>query len=86
VSGNLPDPAKFWRTPGYGWSWPSVGPGVSEGVGAEEQVTERLAMPVGEPALAQVLGPVVQDVTALAERPEVLRIVVARVVVEVGAG
>jgi hypothetical protein len=43
-------------------------------------------MPVGEPALAQVLGPVVQDVTALAERPEVLRIVVARVVVEVGAG
>lgn len=43
-------------------------------------------MPVGEPALAQVFGAVVQDVAAQAERPEVFRVVVARVVIEVGTG
>jgi len=54
---------------------------VAKRVGAEEQVAQRLAHPVGEPALAPVLLPVMQDVAPLAERLEVRRFVVARVVV-----
>ena len=51
-----------------------------------EQVAERTAGQIGQPASAQVLRLVVQDMAALTQRREVLWHVVERVVVEVGRG
>lgn len=56
------------------------------GVGPQEQVAYCFSQTVGQPALAQMLHLVVENMAALAERLEVLRIVVTRVVIEVRAG
>ena len=47
-----------------------------------EQVARPAAQPVGDPALGEVLWPVVQHVAALAQAPQVARAVVGRVVAE----
>lgn len=56
----------------------------SIGVGSEEEVAEGLAHLKGKPAPAAMFGPVVQHVTALAERFQVAQPVVGGIVVEVG--
>ncbi len=58
----------------------------AERVGPKEQVAERFAHTVGQPALTPVLIAIMQDVAALAERLEVRWRIVARVVIEMGAG
>lgn len=53
------------------------------GIGPAKQVTERLAAKQGEPTPPLVLVPIVQHVTALAERREAGIRIVARVVIPV---
>lgn len=59
---------------------------IAEWVRAEEEVADGLAHPVGEPALALMLVPVVKDVAPLAERLEVRGRIIAWVVIQMGAG
>lgn len=64
---------------------------ITKWIRPQKQIPECLPVPVGEPALAHVLGAVVQgavvqDASVLAESLEVPGIVVARIVVKVGAG
>ena len=54
--------------------------------GAQEQVPDSLAPAQREPAPALMLSPIVQHVAPLAERLQVSRAVLARVMVAVGAG
>lgn len=55
-------------------------------VRAQEEVADGPATPEGPPALGAVVGAVMQEVAALAQRPEVPEAVVGRVMVEVGRG
>jgi len=62
----------------------SLPPSAEFRIGPEEQVAQRLAHPVGEPAPAAMFVAVMQHVAALAEGLEVATAVIAGVVVEVG--
>ena len=55
-------------------------------VGSEEQVGQGVAASIGDPALRQVMRPVVQQVAALAEGPQVGEPVVCGIAVEMGGG
>lgn len=55
-------------------------------VRSQEQVAQGPPQPIREPALAQVLGLVVEHVAPLTERFQISRIVVRRIVIEVSAG
>ena len=57
----------------------------SSPIAPEEQVAESLAPEQGQPPSAAMLLPIVQEVTALAERHEVARPVVGRIVVPVSS-
>ena len=61
-----------------------AGRGRSEGVTAEEQVTERAAQQVGDPTSRQMMWPIVDQMTPLAKAAEISRAIIARVVIEVG--
>jgi hypothetical protein len=55
-------------------------------VGAEEEIAQGIASPVGDPTLPQVVGAVVQQVAALAQAAQIAQPVVARIMIEVGGG
>ena len=55
-------------------------------VGPEKDIAQRIAQPVGDPALRQMVVPVVDHVAALAEAPQIAQPVVLRVVVEMRGG
>ena len=55
-------------------------------VGPQEQIADGAAEEVGDPPLLEVVRPVVDEVTALAEAAQVAQPVVARIVIEVGGG
>ena len=54
-------------------------------VAPQEQVARGIAQPVGDPALRQVVRPVMQHVAALAERAQVGEAVVTGVAVQMGS-
>ena len=56
---------------------------MSQAIGAGEEIAKSLAHSQGHPAATLMLGSVVKHVAALAERFQVPRPVVARIVVEV---
>jgi hypothetical protein len=50
----------------------------------QEQITQRVSSAVGEPALGQVMRPIMQHVAALAERAEIGEPVVRGIAIKVG--
>jgi hypothetical protein len=55
-------------------------------VGPEKDIAERIAQPVGDPALCQMMVAVMDHMAALAEAPQIAQPVVLRVVVEMRDG
>ena len=55
-------------------------------IGSEEQVGQGVAASIGDPALRQMMRPIVQHVAALTEGPQVGEPVVGRIAVEMGGG
>ena len=53
-------------------------------VGSEVQVSQSIAASIGDPALRQMMQPIVQPVAALAEGPQVGEPVVCRIADEIG--
>jgi hypothetical protein len=55
-------------------------------VGSEEDIPHRVAKPVGNPALRQVMAAILDHVTALAEVSQIAEPIVFRVFVEMRGG
>ena len=53
-------------------------------IGPQKQIADRVAAPASHPALPQVSGQIVPEMAALAQRPEIGRIPVGRIMVEMG--